>query len=449
MQQIKTKQGLDLPISGAPEQIVHDGPAVKTVAVLGPDYIGMKPTMFVKVGDAVKKGQALFEDKKTPGVLYTAPAAGTVSEINRGEKRALQSVVIAVEGSAETGFDHWKSEDLEVLSSEQVRDVLVQSGMWPALRTRPYSKVPAIDSKPSSIFVTAIDTSPLAADPAVVAKDNMPAFEDGLRVLARLTANTIFVCQKPGAGFGDAGLENVKLAEFDGPHPAGLVGTHIHHLDPVSATKTVWHLNYQDVIAIGQLFTTGKLYTDRVIAIGGPQIKEPKLIRTNLGANISDIIADNAVDGENRVISGSVLQGSIAAGPFDYLGRYHNQVSVIEEDRDRIMLHYVRPGLNKASVLNVLFSSFSSKRRFDMTTTTNGSPRAMVPVGYYERLMPLDVLPTQLLRSVITIDTDLAQQLGALELDEEDLSLCTYVSSSKVDYGTALRQCLTKIEIEG
>ena len=449
MQHIKTKKGLDLPISGAPEQVVHDGPTVKTVAVLGPDYIGMKPTMLVKEGDSVKKGQALFEDKKTPGVLFTAPAAGTVSAINRGAKRALQSVVITVEGGAETGFDHWKREDIEVLGAEQVQDVLVKSGMWPALRTRPYSKTPELGSKPSSIFVTAIDTAPLAADPSVVAVGNMDAFEDGLRVLARLTANKIFVCQKPGAGFKTADLENVELAEFDGPHPAGLAGTHIHHLDPVGPTKTVWTINYQDVIAIGQLFITGKLYSDRVISVAGPQVKTPKLIRTTLGANISEITAGELADGDNRVVSGSVLQGNIAADEFDYLGRYHSQVSVVEEDRARLMLHYVRPGLNKSSFLNVLFSSFSSKRRFDMTTSTNGSPRAMVPVGYYERLMPLDVLPTQLLRSVITIDTDLAQQLGALELDEEDLSLCTYVSSSKVDYGTALRQCLTKIEIEG
>ena len=273
MQLIKTKKGLDLPISGAPEQVVNDGPAVKTVAVLGPDYIGMKPTMLVKEGDSVKKGQALFEDKKNPGVLFTAPAAGTVSAINRGAKRALQSVVVTIDGGAETGFDHWKREDIEVLGAEQVQDVLVKSGMWPALRTRPYSKIPAIGSKPSSIFVTAIDTAPLAADPTVVAASNMDAFEDGLRVLARLTANKIFVCQKPGAGFKTADLENVELAEFNGPHPAGLAGTHIHHLDPVGPTKTVWSINYQDVIAIGHLFTTGKLYSDRVISVAGPQVK--------------------------------------------------------------------------------------------------------------------------------------------------------------------------------
>ncbi|EDY86945.1 NADH:ubiquinone oxidoreductase, A subunit [gamma proteobacterium HTCC5015] len=446
---IKTKKGLDLPIAGAPEQIVHDGPEIKTVAVLGPDYIGMKPTMFVKEGDTVKKGQTLFEDKKTPGVLYTAPAAGTVSAINRGARRALLSVVIEVDGSEQESFKSWKREDLEVLGNEQVREQLVKSGLWPALRTRPFSKVPALDAKPSSIFVTAIDTRPLAADPAVVAEGQMDSFEDGLNVLARITPNPIYVCQKPGAGFPGGDLETVQIAEFEGPHPAGLPGTHIHHIDPVGPTKSVWQIDYQDVIAIGKLFTTGELDSSRVVSVAGPMVKKPRLVRTVLGASVTDLTDHDVVEGDTRLVSGSVLQGHAAQGELAFLGRYHSQVCALEEDRERLMLHYVRPGLDKKSVLNVLFSSLNKSRLFNMTTTTNGSARAMVPVGYYERLMPLDVLPTQLLRAVITIDTDLAQQLGALELDEEDLSLCTFVTSSKADYGPALRECLTKIEIEG
>lgn len=449
MQQIKTKKGLTLPISGAPEQVIDDKPAAKTVAVLGTDYVGMKPTMLVKEGDAVKKGQPLFEDKKIPGVLFTSPAAGTVSAINRGEKRVLQSVVIDVNGNDSVQFDQYKREDLEVLSSEQVREQLVKSGLWTALRTRPYSKSPALDASPEAIFVTAIDTNPLAADPKVVAADKMDAFEDGLRVLARLTTQPIYVCQAPNAGFGNAGLDNVKPVAFAGKHPAGLVGTHIHHLCPVNANKQVWHLGYQDVIAIGQLFTTGELNSERVVALAGPQVNKPRLVRTQLGANISDLTSGEQKSGSNRTISGSVLNGSTAEGSFDFLGRFDTQISVIEEDDKRILLHYVRPELNKHSTLNVLFTRLLPKKLFNMTTTRNGSIRAMVPVGYYEPLMPLDVLPTQLLRAIITIDTDLAQQLGALELDEEDLALCTYVTSSKVDYGVALRECLTIIEKEG
>lgn len=449
MQQFKTKKGLNLPISGDPEQVIHDAVAPSAVAVLGTDYIGMKPTMMVKEGDSVKKGQPLFEDKKTPGVLFTAPIAGTVSEINRGAKRALQSVVIKAEGDDAVKFDSWSRDDLDIISADQVQDVMVASGMWTAFKTRPYSKTPHLNTKPSAIFVTAIDTSPLAADPNVVAKDNLPAFEDGLRVLSRLTTNPIYVCQAPNGIFGDAGLENVKLASFEGPHPAGLVGTHIHFLHPVSAERMVWHINYQDVIALGHLFTTGELYTQRVVSVAGPQVKEPKLVRTQLGAKVSPIVAGNLKDGESRIISGSVLNGGTAKGPFDYLRRYDSHISVIEEDYSRIPFHYVRPGLKQSSQLNVLFTALKKKMKFDMTTSKNGSVRAMVPVGYYERLTPLDVLPTQLLRALITTDTDLAQNLGALELDEEDIALCTYVTSSKVDYGEALRRCLTKIEIEG
>lgn len=450
MQQFKTKKGLDIPISGEPEQVIYDGNATASVALLGSDYIGMKPTMLVKEGDTVTKGQALFEDKKNPGVFFTAPAAGTVTEINRGAKRALQSVVIQIDKDGKTTeFQHWKSEDLEILSADQVREVMQKSGMWTALRTRPYSKIPAIDASPAALFITAIDTAPNCADPVVVAKDHHGAFVDGLQVLSRLCSKKIYLCQKPGANFPIGKIENVVVAEFSGPHPAGLVGTHIHFLEPVSAQKTVWHINYQDVIALGYLFTTGALYNLRTIAIAGPQVKKPHLVTTLLGAKISDIVAGNLKDGESRLISGSVLNGTTAAGAFDYLGRYHSQISAIKEDFSRTVLHFVRPGLNMSSQLNVLFSAFNKKRKYDMTTQTNGSMRAMVPVGYYENLIPMDMLPTQLLRSVITIDTDLAQQLGALELDEEDLALCTYVTSSKVDYGVALRKCLEKIELEG
>lgn len=449
MQQIKTKKGLNLPISGAPEQVIEDKPAAVQVAVLGTDYVGMKPTMLVKQGDKVKKGQALFEDKKIPGVLFTAPQSGTVVAINRGERRMLQSVVIEVSGDQKVKFDSFSEEDLEILGPDQVREQLVASGMWVAFRTRPYSKTPALDATAAAIFVTAIDTNPLAADPKVVVAQQSAAFSAGLKVLSRISTQPIYLCQAPDAGFDNADLENVQLVSFAGKHPAGLVGTHIHHLCPVSANRQVWHINYQDVIAIGKLFTTGELYSKRVVSLAGPQVKNPRLISTEIGAKLSDLLVDELKDGENRVISGSVLNGGAAAGPFDFLRRFDSQISVIECDSKRLFLHYVRPELDKHSVMNLLFSRMFPKRLFDMTTTRNGSIRAMVPLGYYENLIPMDVLPTQLLRAIITIDTDLAQQLGALEMDEEDLALCSYVTSSKVDYGRALRQCLTLIEKDG
>ncbi len=444
---IKIKRGLDLPITGSPEQRIEEARQVRSVAVIGFDYHGMKPTMEVQVGDRVKLGQILFSDKKTPGVIYTAPASGVVSAVNRGDKRVLQSVVIDVEGDEAVEFDSHSAASLDTLDAQKVRDQLVASGLWTALRTRPFSKVPAVDSQPSSIFVTAIDTHPLAADPAVILSQYAADFENGLKVLARMAR--VWLCKAEGASIPGENLAGVRTESFAGPHPAGLPGTHIHLLDPVNENKQVWQINYQDVIAVGKLFTDGRLWTERVIALGGPQVEKPRLLRTRLGANLQELTAGELKQGVNRLISGSVFGGRIAQGPVGYLGRYHLQVSVLLEGNDRQMVHYLRPGVDKHSVLNIFVSRFSPSRLFDMTTTTNGSPRAMVPVGNYEMVMPLDILATPLLRYLIVGDTEMAQKLGCLELDEEDLALCSYVCAGKYEYGPILRDNLARIEKEG
>ncbi|MBE0507717.1 MAG: Na(+)-translocating NADH-quinone reductase subunit A [Marinospirillum sp.] len=452
---IKIKRGLDLPIAGAPQQSITDGKAVRSVAVLGPDYVGMKPTMAVQEGDEVKLGQILFTDKKTAGVQYTAPAAGKVVAINRGHRRVLQSVVIEVAKQEQAvEFTAYSEAQLDNLTREQVQQQLVDSGQWTALRTRPFSRVPALDAKPSSVFVTAMDTHPLAADPAVVIAAQKDAFLAGLKVVSKLTEGKTFICKQAGKDIPVISGGSFEVAEFEGVHPAGLVGTHIHFLDPVSAKKQVWYLGYQDVIAIGQLFLTGKLNPNRVIALGGPLVKQPRLVRTRAGADLNDLLAGE-VNSPNgiQVISGSVFGGRAADGALAYLGRYHNQVSVLEDGSNRQFLGWLSPGLpgsNRHSVMGIYLSSFFGLgQRFAPNTSTNGSERAMVPVGAYETVMPLDILPTQLLRSLIVGDVEVAMQLGCLELDEEDLALCTYVCPGKYEYGPILRDNLTLIEKEG
>lgn len=440
------KKGLDLPITGSPEQSIDDGPAFGQVAVLGPDYIGMRPTMAVAVGDQVKKGQLLFEGKNNPGVRFTAPASGVVKAINRGAKRALSSVVIATAGEEEERFDQYADVAPDQLSREQVREKLLASGLWTALRSRPYSKAPPPESAPGSIFVTAMDTNPLAGDPQVVLRGCEDDFARGLTVLGKLTDGPVYVCKAPGASIPADGASAV---EFAGPHPAGLAGTHIHFLDPVGAAKSVWYIGYQDVIACGVLFATGSLWTERVVALGGPQVKQPRLLRTHLGVCLSELTAGQLQEGENRVISGSVLAGRTATAPFDFLGRYHVQVSVLAEGREREFLGWQKPGMDKFSVKNVFASKLTPNKLFDFTTSTEGSDRAMVPIGSYEKVMPLDIIPTFLLRALITEDTDRAQALGCLELDEEDLGLCTFVCPGKYEYGPILRRNLDRIEREG
>ncbi len=444
------KKGLDLPISGKPEQTIYDGNHVSSVAVLGNEYVGMRPTMLVEEGQRVKLGEALFEDKKNPGVLFTAPGAGTIKAINRGAKRALQSVTIELDGDEEVTFQDYTADSLDNLETDAITKNLVDSGLWLAFRTRPYSRSPAIDATPDAIFVTAMDTNPLAADPSIIINNYAEDFKHGLTVISQLTQGKVFVCQAADTALPVSHRDNIEVNTFSGPHPAGLAGTHIHLLNPVSATKSVWTINYQDVIAIGKLFTTGRLWVERIISFAGPLVNKPRLIRTRLGASTEDLVRGEVAAVQSRVISGSVLHGHTANNWAAYLGRFHTQLSVIAESVDRELLGWIKPGgKNKFSALNVFISSLFPKKDLALTTSQNGSPRAMVPVGVFERVMPLDILPTQLLRSLLVKDTDSAQALGCLELDEEDLALCSFVCSGKYDYGPALRTNLTQIEKEG
>ncbi len=444
------KKGLDLPIAGAPAQRIDDGNTICSVAILGNDYVGMKPTMLVNAGDRVKTGQALFTDKKIPGVQFTAPGAGIVTAINRGAKRVLQSVVIELEGDDEITFAQYDDNQLKHLTRDDVKHNLLASGLWTALRTRPYSKSPHPEACPHSIFVTAIDTNPLAADPNIIIDNYYNDYINGLTVLTQLTDGKVIVCQTESAKTAAKVQDNIDIHTFSGPHPSGLAGTHIHFVDPVNANKTVWYINYQDTIAIGKLFTTGRLWVERIIALAGPLVNKPRLLRTRLGANTEDIIKNEIQQVQSRVISGSVLHGHTAANWAAFLGRFHQQISVIAESIERELFGWIQPiGNNKFSALNVFISKLIGKQNLNLTTSQNGSPRAMVPVGVFETVIPLDILPTQLLRALVVKDSDVAQMLGCLELDEEDLALCSFVCSGKFDYGPMLRSNLEEIEKEG
>ena len=437
---IKIKKGLDVPISGKPELTLSDANPVKTVGLVGWDTPGLKPKMAVAAGDRVKLGQTLFIDKRNPEICYTAPGSGVVSAINRGERRVLNSVVIELDGDdAET----WSTDD------KDIRKTLCESGLWTTLRTRPFGKIPQPDTTPNSIFVTAINTNPLAGDPSLVIGEDPEAFLAGLRVISQLTEGKTYVCTRAGADIPCPDGDQFVHAEFSGPHPAGLVGTHIHFLDPVSIKKTVWHIGYQNTMAIGRLFTTGRLPTQRVIALGGPMVKNPRLLRTRRGASTADILDGEMQSGNARVISGSVLSGHRASGMLGWLGAYHNQISVISEGSPREFLSWLRPGHEKYSALRAYASTWLHKGDYDLTSSQNGSPRAMVSTGSFERIMPLDILPTVLLKALLVRDTDSAQQLGALELDEEDLALCSFVCNGKYNYGPHLRKALDEIEANG
>jgi Na+-transporting NADH:ubiquinone oxidoreductase subunit A len=469
-------KGLDLPINGAPEQKVATGPGggCTKVAIIAADYPGMKPRMAVKIGDKVKRGQLLFDDRKSEGVRFTAPGAGTVSAIHRGEFRALHSVVIELSATEREGkpapdefqaFESYESgTDPAKLSRAQIVALLQESGMWAAIRARPFGRVPPTTSAaPHALFVTVTDTNPHAPSVEVVLAGREQDFEAGLSIVARLTEGQVYVCKGPGTKIPAGKTNNVQIEEFHGPHPSGTVGLHIHTLEPVSRRKTVWHLNYQDVILIGRLFKTGKLDVERVVSLAGPTVKSPKLLVTRLGAAIDPIVegklvttrpSSDAQGGvepvENRVISGSVLTGRKAMGDVHgYLGRYHLQISALREGRERELFGWLKPGTDMFSTSGAYVSALTPGKTFDFTTALNGSHRHMVPLGMYERVFPFDILPTFLLRALLVKDLARAEELGVLELDEEDVALCTFVCPGKQDYGPILRANLETIWKEG
>lgn len=450
---IYVKRGLDVPISGIPEQKIYDVASVRSVALLGPDYVGIKPKLCVAVGDAVKIGDPLWYDRNNDMLPYTSHAGGVVSAIHRGYKRALLSVVVDVQQEDEpySQYQKFKPENLNTLKATLIRKQLQKSGMWTALRTRPFSCVPACDAPAESVFINAMDSNPLAADSSVVVNhEYRDDFINGTKVLSQLCTNTVYLCRRAGTDIPVANAENIRLAEFSGPHPSGLSGTHIHYLEPVSRNRSVWTIAYPDVVAIGRLFTTGMLMTERIVSFAGPAVKHPRLLRTRLGADLNTLSASELTEGENRIISGSVLSGRTAHGALSYLGRYHQQVAVLAEDRKREFMGWFSLGTRRhSSMMIYLHRLFSPRTKLPLGTSTHGSERAMVPTGNYERVLPLDLMITPLLRYLIVGDLAMAEQLGCLELDEEDLSLCSYVCSGKYEYGHILRHTLDLIREEG
>jgi Na+-transporting NADH:ubiquinone oxidoreductase subunit A len=361
----------------------------------------------------------------------------------------LISVVISLEGDDKVTFNSYSERELQSLDRKYVTGLLLQSGLWTSIRSRPFSKVADPEITPHSLFITAMDTNPLAPSVAKIIEGKEKHFINGLTVLSRLTDGNVFICKSPGDAIPEAKVDSVSSVEFSGPHPAGNAGTHIHFLDPAGRNKHVWYINAQDVIAAGILFTSGTLNVERIISLAGPSLKNPRLIKTRIGASVTDLTSGELKEGEHRTISGSVLCGHAADGATGYLGRYHQQISVIREGRKREFLGWLNPGVNAYSVKNIVLSRLFPGRKFSFSTASHGSKRAIVPVGAYEKVMPLDIMSNYLLRALAADDIEEAEKLGCLELDEEDLALSTFVCPSKIDHGAELRRNLTIIEKEG
>lgn len=449
VERFEITKGLAIPIAGEPEQQIDIKP-VSQVALVSSDYLGLRPTMLVSEGDQVKLGQPVMVDKQTDGIVFTSPAGGRVRAINRGAKRRFLSMIIDIaDNEQKQEFKSYDATQIAKLARDEVVERIVSAGLWTAFRTRPYSKLASPKATPRAIFVNSMDTNPLAVRPDSVIQIAKEDFAAGLEALSKLIEGDVFVCRSPGTESPGEMMPHVRVAEFSGPHPSGLVGTHMHYLRPAAPDRINWHLDYQDVIAIGRAFTQGKLDPTRVISLAGPAVSKPRLLRSRLGASLTELTAGELRGAANRVVSGSILCGRQLEDLMGYLGRYHLQVSCLPEGDQRELLGWQRPGFNKFSATRAFAAAWSGPKKFALTTSTEGSERAMVPIGTYERVMPLDVLPTLLLRALISRDTTRAQELGCLELDEEDLALCTFVCPGKYEYGGILRDNLSTIEKEG
>ncbi len=444
-------RGLDLPIAGAPAQVISAARAVTQVALLPADHLGTKPRLRVQVGDDVVLGQPIWQDRTHESIVVVAPGHGRIAAINRGERRVIQSIVIDLATSEPTATPMASWTARAATDRGALRALLLEAGLWVAFRTRPFSHVPAPDSDPSALFVNTMDTNPLAPNVEVIIAERRADFDRGLAALRTLTDAPLYVGRAVGSTAGD-GVKGVTTADFAGKHPAGMVGYHIHTLAPVSRTRIAWHIGAQDVIRIGQLVNTGTLDVSQVVALGGPPLTKPRLVRTRLGTSITELMEGEMTAPSTphelapRVISGSVLTGRQATDPvFAFLSRFHQQISVLPEVRVRSFLGWLGLRAPRYSAMPIYVGGGASAG-FD--TRMHGGPRAMVPIGAYERVMPMDLMATHLLRAIALGDPEWAEELGVLELDEEDVALCSYVCPGKADFGGALRRVLETIAAE-
>jgi len=436
---IKIKQGLDINLVGKAEKVVQQLPLSETFAVKPPDFAGLTPKLTVKVGDTVKAGSTLFFDKYNPDVKYASPVSGTVEAINRGERRRLLEVV--VKADAQISYEEFKSGNPSSMSSEEVKSTMLSSGVWPLLTKRPFGYVAQPDETPKAIFITGFDSAPLAADFEFVAEGQAEAFNVGVEALKKLTDGPIHLGLKYGSANGVFGKSSAQVTEFDGPHPAGNVGTQINKIDPINKGEVVWTANAIDVIIIGRLFMTGKFDATKTIAVTGPKATKPQYVKTLIGAPISAILKGNEGTEGTRVVSGNPLTGTIVSAN-GYLCFKDNQVSLLEEGTKMEFMGWGAPGFGKFSISRTFFSWLSPKKEYAINTNYNGGVRPFVVTGQYEKVFPLDIMPVQLLKSIIINDIDQMEELGIYEVIEEDFALCEFVCTSKTEAQSIVREGL-------
>lgn len=456
-QVIKIKQGLDIKLKGQAEKVVECLEA-KFCAIQPTDFIGVTPRLLVQEGDAVEVGTPLFIDKHDERITFTSPVNGIVKEIRRGEKRLLQAIVIecrdAIHRVSEPN-DNYSADAMNRVSTQRddIIQKMLETGLWPMIRQRPYSTIANPDDTPKAFFISAFDSSPLAPDLDFIAEHFPDSLQKGLEVLSILSGKKLHLCIHAEKTKSEVLLKakNVDIHTFSGPHPSGNIGTQISRICPINKGDVVWYCTLADVINIGHYFRTGVLDFSRIYAVAGTGLQKPHYIRTTIGAQIGDMVADNLKDGHQRIVSGNVLTGNAVNGN-DFIGFYHNMLSVIPEgDNRQEMLGWIWPGFKKFSVSRTFPSAFVPRMlhpNYELDTNMHGEERPFVVTGEFEKVFPFDILPLQLIKACIIEDIDLMENLGIYEVDEEDFALCEFIDTSKTDIQQIIRKGLDLVRKE-
>jgi Na+-transporting NADH:ubiquinone oxidoreductase subunit A len=397
--------------------------------------------LLVQPGDEVNVGTSLFFNKYNPRVKFSSPVSGTVREIVRGERRMILELII--EPKDEDTFLEYKLRDLKLMSREEVIEILLESGMWPTIRQRPFSIIANPDHTPKAIFISGFDSAPLAPDLDFIMKDFKDEFQKGIDVLSKLTEGKVHLglnaTYPPCKTYSEA--KNIEIHKFKGPHPAGNVGIQIHHIDPINKGDIVWYLAPHDIVSIGNLFINGKIDNNLYLALTGSEVKKPVYYKMIRGSAVSPILEDNLENGELRVISGNVLTGT-KISKNGFIGFYDNQITVIPEGNYYEFVGWATPGFGKFSVSRTFFSWLTPKKEYTIDTNLKGGKRAFVMTGEYTKVLPMDIYPVQLLKSILVDDIDQMEKLGIYEVAEEDFALCEFVCTSKTNVQEILRQGL-------
>ncbi len=434
-------KGLDIKLAGEASKETVAAKQAAQYAVAPCDFEGVAPKLLVKVGDSVEAGAALFYNKENSRIIFTSPVSGTISAINRGEKRKIINIVIDADSTQ-------KSKEFNVVeptkaNREQIIATLLESGLWSLLIQRPYGVIADPAQTPKAIFVSTFDSSPLAPDYNYTLQAEMDSVKRGVAVLQALTEGEVHFGLRANTDTPFANVSGVETTLFKGKHPAGNVGVQIHHVDPINKGEVAWTINIQDLAIIGRLFTTGKIDMTRTIALCGSEVKEPKYVKVMAGAAMSSIVGENVKEQKEgdtiRYISGGVLTGTKSAAD-GFLGYYANSVTLIPEGDKYEMLGWAMPRFSKFSVSKSYFSWLMPWKKFRLDTNLNGGERAFVVTGLYEKYLPMDIYPMHLLKAIIAGDIDKMEALGIYEVVEEDFALCEFVDPSKTEMQEIIRK---------